>query len=622
MTSNGQTTDHIPGAIQVQILWEKDLKLPQTQTGFLPEAHSSTSSSESLLKPLIQLIATVKELEGLADVGEVTMLIRKIQLDINWLKASGRSVESDISAYVLHYRLACLKQEYFRLKLTYANRGSSYQRDQKAIELVELIATYLERFYQSGLVNASRKNQLTKKYQLIEQALLLLNMQNESGRRNNLMAKLLWISNLGEFELNRAVIGEKGPYKWLIRNLLQEIEPLETEMNIVPHDNHRYHTIFQKRNQLRTKYFKLIQTRPVALSQKSELVNDDITRIDFFEGENHLFQYVNRRGQTQLILHRRGDYEQKLSSLISRFHSAPDYLTGNADLLKKLRKELNQLYNLFFARLNFPLSHMLIIKTDGLSNALPFESLVDNNQDFLISSHTIRYDASLRDTETVLDIDSRVTWLSGAFESEELQLPAGKLEFDVISDRFTEYNQAYKLSDIGMNEGLAVVITHQIIDSQGLPALLLSETDTVSMVDFYQVHNLPMAMVINACASLAGLNISGEGRQSIGRRAMELGTNQLLANLWEVEDRSAATINAGYLKALHRGELSSVGLGQSKRDFLSGADEFYQHPYFWSPLVHHGNDIRLKRSGSPWRYVFFLLPCLLLLKFRFRFTFV
>lgn len=622
MTSLGQSITRTLDAVQVQVLWENDLQIPQMEQGQISEPHGYTSNTENLLKPFIQLITSVKALDGLADAVGLKVLEGKVQRDMDWLRALGRDTEVEIPAYILQYRLTCLKQDYFRLKLAAEQRDSSLPGGNKTIELVELISKYLKDLYSSGIINGRRKNHLTEEYQLIEKSMVLLYEQNASGSLDDLIVKLLRVSKLGEFELNKAVIREKDTYSELIRNLLLETEPLEAEMSVMAYNNDRYPAIFQKRNLLRDKYLKLIRARSVAPSEKPKTINEDVTRIDFFEGKKHLFQFVVRGERSQLLVHKREGYYGKLASLINNFHCAPDYLTGKADLLYELREELNQLYRLFFGKLNFPLSHKLIVETDGSLNALPFESLVDDYQNFLVSSHSFRYGASGSNKEDVLNPGSALIWLSGTFESEILQLPNAKIESDLISERYRGYDQAYRLADLEMKEGLAIISTHGVYDSRGLPALLLTDSDTVSMAEFYQLHGLPAAMVINACASLAGLNVSGEGTLSIGRRAMELGADQLLANLWVVEDRTAAVINAGYLKSLRGGELSSVSLSQSKKEFLSEADEFYAHPFFWSPLVHYGNDIRLTRTKSSWRYMFFLLPCLLLFKFRFRLTFV
>lgn len=534
-------------------------------------------------------------------------LIEELHLDIQL--GSSDHIKG-LSDYVVQYRLASLKSAYYSLKLTvYLSLLEKRIKNRvSVIELIELVSVFIEDLYSSGLLNGERKNRLTSKYQLIEQSLTFLSDDHSPQGIINI-DKLLRISRMGEFRVNKKIITSSKVHRPLITRLLHTLSPLESKIrNRADHDVSSLSKLLLKRNDLRERYLWLINdfyksTHSNVKTQSMSAVN--IPQVMYFEGVSKTFQYVKNGSKAYLKVienHKLNKIVEPLNLLIS---GKPSYLKGRAEESEKVRALLSELWKLFDFPSIINSSNRLIIHKDGILNTVPFGALINDRGKYLIENQSIGYESALSNSEEYVE-DLEFSVLSGEYKKVEMNIDYALKEARYLTSKF---NTIWPERNEVLNSKSALhVVTHQVYNHLNEPALLLSEGDSIYTWDLFLLPNTPEIININSCASLRGYVVSGEGSRSFGYRAMEMGARQSLANLWNVEDANTYRISKDYLRRLSAGVSSMTSLQNSKKKFIKEADAYHQHPFFWSSLVHLGEDIKIKQNSYWILFLLILIP--------------
>jgi CHAT domain-containing protein len=75
---------------------------------------------------------------------------------------------------------------------------------------------------------------------------------------------------------------------------------------------------------------------------------------------------------------------------------------------------------------------------------------------------------------------------------------------------------------------------------------------------------------------------------------MESGAESTIISLWNVNDKSTATIMTAFYKYLRSGMKKDTALRQSKLDYIKNASARNTHPYFWAAFIPAGNMLPLE----------------------------
>ena len=212
-----------------------------------------------------------------------------------------------------------------------------------------------------------------------------------------------------------------------------------------------------------------------------------------------------------------------------------------------------------------------------------------------------------------------LSYLRGEFTSKSLALPHLALEEKAISDAMPNTDRVQKMEE-SRQEVPLYMATHQVW-TEHEPVLIFSERDSLFRNDIFLFNYLPPAITLNACASMAGMVTSGSGNASMGQRMLEAGAQQVVASLWAVEDASSAVLGISYLQGMKSGLKSSVSLKKAKENYLSEADAYYTHPFFWAPLLHYGAEVELESPRTLSLFWLGLLPILFLIRWKIRISF-
>lgn len=135
------------------------------------------------------------------------------------------------------------------------------------------------------------------------------------------------------------------------------------------------------------------------------------------------------------------------------------------------------------------------------------------------------------------------------------------------------------------------------VDFVTQPALVLSHPDPstqqggfLTMADVLGLQLNADLVTLSACNTGRGKLQRGEGVIGLTRAFMFAGTRAITVTLWSVESKSAKTLTTGLYHNLKSGKNLAESLRAAKlRMIHREAGEYYDHPFFWAPLVMMGD---------------------------------
>lgn len=139
--------------------------------------------------------------------------------------------------------------------------------------------------------------------------------------------------------------------------------------------------------------------------------------------------------------------------------------------------------------------------------------------------------------------------------------------------------------------------THGLLDNEHpeLSGLVLSLVDQEGnardgFVDLQDVYNLTLPIdlvVLSACETGLGKEISGEGLVGLTRGFMYAGASKVVASLWKVDDVATSELMAGFYKGmLQAGLTPAAALRQAQLQMLK--QKRWKDPYYWAAFTLQG----------------------------------
>ncbi|MBM4326440.1 MAG: tetratricopeptide repeat protein [Deltaproteobacteria bacterium] len=136
-----------------------------------------------------------------------------------------------------------------------------------------------------------------------------------------------------------------------------------------------------------------------------------------------------------------------------------------------------------------------------------------------------------------------------------------------------------------------VFATHGFVDnsSHGMaePMLVLSlfPAGTDGLLKAGEVMGLKMnasAVILVACQTGLGRQLSGEGTMGMGRSFQYAGARSVVMSMWSVAEASSMQLAQAFFKYLAQGRGKMEALKLARADLRNGG---YDHPFFWAPFV-------------------------------------
>jgi CHAT domain-containing protein len=122
-------------------------------------------------------------------------------------------------------------------------------------------------------------------------------------------------------------------------------------------------------------------------------------------------------------------------------------------------------------------------------------------------------------------------------------------------------------------------------------------------------------VVLGACQTNVGENISGESILGIARAFQLASCKNILLTNWIIDDRSSSQIIPTFLNGIKNGLTPPKALQDSKIKYLSRCSEINTHPYYWSAYCYYGAP-QVITSKSNW-FNYFIVGIVALIGFRF-----
>jgi CHAT domain-containing protein/Flp pilus assembly protein TadD len=134
--------------------------------------------------------------------------------------------------------------------------------------------------------------------------------------------------------------------------------------------------------------------------------------------------------------------------------------------------------------------------------------------------------------------------------------------------------------------------THGVIDLERpeFSGLALTRTDDPSDDGFlrvYEIFNLDLSadlVVLSACETGMGKEVSGEGLVGITRAFLYAGAPSVVVSLWRVADAAAPELMLRFYENLDRSHDKAEALRQAKLAVIDAGGK-YASPYYWAPFV-------------------------------------
>ncbi len=114
-----------------------------------------------------------------------------------------------------------------------------------------------------------------------------------------------------------------------------------------------------------------------------------------------------------------------------------------------------------------------------------------------------------------------------------------------------------------------------------------------TVLETYELYSLNLnadLVVLSACNTGGGKLRMGEGVISLSRGFLFAGVPAIVMTGWEVNDKSGSDLSAGFYKYLRAGFPKDIALQKAKLDYLTLANNFKSHPFFWASYMVVGDN--------------------------------
>lgn len=336
------------------------------------------------------------------------------------------------------------------------------------------------------------------------------------------------------------------------------------------------------------------------------------------------------------------EYSQ-LNDFLKLASDLPD--KTDSTLISKYVKSGSLLYGLLIEPVKKYLLPNIMISTNGSLNSFPFEVIpvpsdkfntTWKNMNYLIKNYNIGYIPSLSILQEIKALNQKSnqkTYLGIAYNPadvksnqfgslnyshEEIFKTQGILGGDFMSGKSASPG---KVLNRAANYKILHFACHSYADSiNGNKSYLLLASENTNKSgklfssELYKYNLNNDLVVLNACESGLGNNISGEGIIGLSRSFFFTGAKSVLPALWKVSDYQASQLLPDFYCRVKAGHPFNLSLQQAKLDYIKNSSGQFAHPFYWGAYVIIGNSsLTLEKEGINYWYVLPFLLCTILM---------
>ncbi|MBI1344595.1 MAG: CHAT domain-containing protein [Terrimonas sp.] len=335
---------------------------------------------------------------------------------------------------------------------------------------------------------------------------------------------------------------------------------------------------------------------------------------DLLDKNTSILSYHLSESELLILIINKKTFTYKRIPIHDNFHIKTDSLnqllrTGETDQFRTLQELCRSLYDYLVEPISNDIASTkrLIIIPDDELNYLPFETLVDRNNEYLLYHHSVQYQYS-----TALLVNNKKNTLSKDYPTlglapftdqqipgEFANLPYSGEEIKNLKGKILLGHSAAKDSLIKYANQFPVIhfATHaKANDDEPLQSYIAfvdhQQQDKLFASEIYNMQlDATNLVILSACETGSGKLIRGEGMMSLTRAFAYAGCPNIIASLWKAEDRSTSYILSRLHFYLHRGFQKDIALQKAKLDLLNNPDfdPTLKIPGYWGHMVFIGN---------------------------------
>ncbi len=326
------------------------------------------------------------------------------------------------------------------------------------------------------------------------------------------------------------------------------------------------------------------------------------------------FGLIITKGKTEIFEIKNIDKLKENITIFSNLISAPFSSKKDKKTYQTVSKYLY--HQLIPNHIRPILTKKINIISDYSLHNIPFEALMNENNEYLIKDHEISYAYSvsfLLQNKNLLRSPKKefLGFAPVQYTNNLSTLSNSKAEVDLVAtgfdstillrDKASKQNLINQLSDYK----LIHLSTHANANDSIMP-WIASVNDKITLYDIYATKNNAELIVLSACNTSLGTIEKGEGVMSLARGFFNTGANSVVSTLWKADDQSTMELSTDFYKYLKKRKSKSEALRQAKLNYLKNHSLSKTSPYYWSSLILIGNPDPLSYNTSNTTWVFIL----------------
>lgn len=403
---------------------------------------------------------------------------------------------------------------------------------------------------------------------------------------------------------------------------------------------------------------ELKSTERLFADVQEKLKNEDESFYEFARGEFNLTEVQNNIRENEKIIkyiltktisfvYVIDKNEVQLMELDTKPDELREIVLTVVNSVKNRSSDFNEesklLHQALIQPLNLESGVNLVIIPDQFLAYLPFEILMDNEDEFLIKNHAISYGYSLKlmklQKSLARDNHTRLAAFSPEYnlhiaetsDDEEIQVLVRSGNYKLAgaedeSKRISEFfggdlylgKEASKsnFQDKAGGYDILHLAMHAIVNKENSNQsnLIFNNDERLYLEELYQMKIPANLAVLSACDTGFGELVEGEGVQSLSRAFTYAGVKSTVMSLWPVPDKQTSIIMEEFYKQLKAGASKADALKQAKLNYLENvSEEELKHPFYWAGFLISGDADPIKTTGERrwlvigWVFMLFIL---------------
>ena len=131
--------------------------------------------------------------------------------------------------------------------------------------------------------------------------------------------------------------------------------------------------------------------------------------------------------------------------------------------------------------------------------------------------------------------------------------------------------------------------THAGLDSLTQKPWISFHEEKMTLNELFGLENQADLVILDACQTNDGINLSGEGVINLSRGFFYNGTQSVMASLWSVNEQAGNEILQTFYRELASGTSKSKALQLAKKEYLLQHQFSQNAPYYWAAFTLTGS---------------------------------